>query len=59
MVTEIPIVNPEEFLDSIIGRSVTGGEVNTDGLHLFLSDGRALIILGIVCVCDLEKETLQ
>jgi hypothetical protein len=53
------IVPVPSFIDSISGQTITGGEVNDDGLHLYLDDGRVLIILGVVCVGELEKETLQ
>lgn len=53
------IISPDEFVESIRGLSVDGGEVNSDGLHLFLSDGRVLVILGVVYVGNFEKETLQ
>lgn len=53
------LTSPDDFVDSIRGMSIEGGEVNEDGLHLYLSDGRVLIILGIVYVGQLEKGTLQ
>jgi hypothetical protein len=53
------IVNTEDFIMSVRGRSIEDGEVNEDGLHLHLDDGRVLIILGIVYVGSLDKETLQ
>ena len=53
------IVNSDEFLDSIRGRVTEGGDVNVDGMHLLLDDGRVLIISGVVFVGRLVKETLQ
>jgi hypothetical protein len=45
------IVSVPNFIDSISGQTITGGEVNDDGLHLYLGDGRVLVILeGVVCI---------
>jgi hypothetical protein len=55
----VNIVQIDDFISSVMGRSIEDGEVNEDGLHLYLDDGRVLIILGIVYVGSLEKETLQ
>jgi hypothetical protein len=51
------IVSVPNFIDSISGQTITGGEVNDDGLHLYLDDGRVLVVLGVVGLLD--KETLQ
>lgn len=44
------IVDVPTFVESVSGRTITDGEVNEDGLHLYLDDGRILIILGVVYV---------
>jgi hypothetical protein len=46
------------FIDSISGQTITGGEVNEDGLHLYLDDGRILIFVGVIGLLT-QKETLQ
>jgi hypothetical protein len=54
------IVSIPNFIDSVSGQTITGGEVNDEGLHLYLDDGRVLLFVdGIVFVGRLEKETLQ
>ena len=53
------IVSVPDFIDSVRGKTIDDGEVNEDGLHLYLDDGRVLIVLGIVYVGELEKGTLQ
>jgi hypothetical protein len=52
------IVNEHDFMDSIRGMSIEDGEVGEGGLHLYLSDGRILIIVGVVYVGEFER-TLQ
>lgn len=53
------IVTPEELIDAIRGRVIEGGDVNEDGMHLLLDDGRVLVLLGIVYTGRFVKETLQ
>lgn len=52
------IVSTDDFIDSIRGRVISGGDVNDDGMHLILDDGRVLVIQGYVFVGRLQ-ETLQ
>ena len=53
------IREPEDILAGIEGRTITSGEVNEDGLHLSLSDGRVIIIVGtfVLSVCTLSHES--
>lgn len=53
------IVSIDDFIDSLKGSVIDGGDVNEDGMHLRLGDGRVLVIAGVVYVGKLEKETLQ
>lgn len=53
------IVSTDDFIDSLRGVVIEGGDSNADGMHLNLSDGRVLVIAGIVYVGRLESETLQ
>lgn len=53
------IVPVEDFIESLQGRVIEGGEVNSDGMHLNLDDGRTLIVLGVVYVGRTMKETVQ
>ncbi len=55
----LPATSPEEFVESVTGHSVTGGGYDSEGLHLFLDDGRVVIIMGYVFIGTMEKETLQ
>lgn len=57
----IPLVTGPEFMDSITGRTISGGNVTDDGVHFFLDDGRVVIMTGafLVFVGNLEKRTLQ
>jgi hypothetical protein len=52
------IVNGHDFVDSIRGVGIEDGEIGDDGMHLYLTDGRILIVVGIVYVGELER-TLQ
>jgi hypothetical protein len=47
---EIDVEDPAVFLPHIQGRTVTGYEVHTDGLHLYLNDGSILVFVGILCL---------
>lgn len=49
----------ESFIETLTGRAITGGDVDHEGMHLFLDDGRVLVIVGIVYAGILEKETMQ
>ena len=53
------IRSPEDILEGVFGRTITSGEVNEDGLHLSLSDGRVIIIVGtfVLSVCTLSHES--
>ena len=54
------LVSVPNFIESISGQTITGGEVNGDELHLYLDDGRILVFIeGIVCIGSFDKETLQ
>lgn len=53
------IVSVDDFIDSLKGVVIEGGDLNDDGMYLRLDDGRVLIIAGIVYVGRLENETLQ
>lgn len=53
------ITDPDEVIESIVGKSITGGAVEKDGMHLYLDDGRVVIILGIFYVGKLDTVTLQ
>ena len=53
------IVSVDDFINSLIGVVIEGGDTNEDGMHLRLNDWRVLIIAGIVYVGRLEKESLQ
>jgi hypothetical protein len=52
------IVNGHDFVDSIRGVGIEDGEIGDDGMHLYLTDGRILIVVGIVYVGELER-TIQ
>lgn len=47
---EVDVTDPAEFLPHIAGRTVTGYEVHTDGLHLYLNDGSILVFMGVLCL---------
>lgn len=47
---EVEITEPENIFPRTLGRQIVGYEINTDGLHMDLSDGSTLIILGVVCL---------
>lgn len=53
------IVTTDEFIETITGRQIIGGEENPDGMHLHLDDGRVLIVVGVVYVGRIIKDTLQ
>lgn len=52
------IVSVDDFIDSVRGIVIEGGDVNSDGLHLQLNDGRVLVIAGVVYMIR-PKESLQ
>ena len=56
---DLRLTDTDEVIDSITGKSITGGGVEHDGMHLYLDDGRVIIILGVFYVGYCEKETLQ
>lgn len=51
--------SPDEFIQALRGARIEGGGVDEEGLHVFLDDGRVLVILGIVYVGTINHETLQ
>ena len=48
---------PVDFMASIQGFRIDGGEVTSDGMHMYLSDGRILVISGNFMVGVLTPET--
>lgn len=56
---EVDISPSEDLVKSVTGRSIVGGGVAYDGLHLELDDGRYLVFLGVIALCPLEKSSLQ
>jgi hypothetical protein len=38
---------PEEVIETLVGETITGGEVSEDGFHLFTQSGHVLIFIGI------------
>jgi len=50
-----------ELMEFVEGQSIVYGEINDDGLHFTLSDGRVLLIVGALAVAllDSENATLQ
>lgn len=57
----MPIVTAETLMDELSGLKITGGEINNDGMHLYLDDGRVLIMEGafIVGLARVERMSLQ
>jgi hypothetical protein len=54
------LVSVPDFIDSVSDRTITGGKLDGDELHLYLDDGRILVFIeGIVCIGNFDKETLQ
>lgn len=56
-----PIVEPSDFCDSITGAVIDDFELNDDGVHFQLKDGRVLIITGVfqMFVGTVERGTIQ
>jgi len=55
------INTPQEVFESLKDAVITGGDVNDDGLHVYLSDGRVLMFVGdfLVYVGVTNKSALQ
>ena len=49
----------EEAIEAIVGRTVVSGDISDDGLHLWLDDGRVLIVIGIIAVCEVNQNSIQ
>ena len=51
----------DEVVNEINGLTITGGDINDQGMHLNLSDGRILMFVGefILCVGVVEESKLQ
>ena len=47
----------EELVDLVKDQSILSGEINDDGLHIYLSNGNILLIIGALAVCLLEEQT--
>ena len=56
-----PITSPAEFMESIRGHAIDGGDFTQDGMHLFLDDGRVIVLTGtfVAFVGSFQKQTLQ
>lgn len=49
----------QDAIDAMTGRTIMGGVLTDDGLHLWLDDGRVVVILeGVLAVVETEG-TLQ
>ena len=57
----IPLTTPSEFMESIRGHAIDGGDFTQDGMHLFLDDGRVIVLTGtfVAFVGSFQKQTLQ
>jgi hypothetical protein len=50
----------EAAIDAMTGRTIMGGVLTEEGLHLWLDDGRIVVILeGILAVVDSGERQLQ
>ncbi len=50
----------QDAIDAMTGRTIMGGVLTDDGLHLWLDDGRiVLIIEGVLAVIESGEKTLQ
>lgn len=50
-----------QVIEEITNKVIIGGDISVDGMgmHLFLSDGRTLILIGRFSVGLLSTETMQ
>lgn len=50
-----------QVIEEITNKVILGGDISIDGMgmHLFLSDGRTLIVVGGISVGLLSTETIQ
>jgi len=48
-----------QVIEEITNKVIIGGDISSDGCHLFLSDGKTLVIIGAVGIGLLSPETLQ
>lgn len=48
-------------MESIKGRVITGGDVQGDGMHIFLDDGRIIVVAGLfaAAVCEIDKSQVN
>ena len=57
----VPVVPGNDFMDSISGHVINGGDITDDGMHIFLDDGRVVIFTGqfMAFVGMLDKRSIN
>lgn len=48
-----------QVIEEITNKAILGGDIGDGGLHLFLSDGRTLIVIGVFSVGLLSAESVH
>jgi hypothetical protein len=52
-------VTEQEAINAMLGRTIVDVGTNAEGSHIVLDDGRLIVILGIIAVCEVNNMTLQ
>ena len=60
---ELPIsfVSASDIITAMQGRTITDGAINEDGMHICLSDGRVLVVVGnfVLSLCTIGEAVVH